>query len=108
MEFIFWWHHLKKMTNWSKRCISTKYGVFLFVLYTLLGCFGATESVQIEYNFESRKNVLELDRNQPILTVLHYSLSGSELHHFLIFRVMIKSKFSILFIVRNFCLGGGK
>ena len=37
--------------------------VFLFVLYTHLGCFGATESVQIEYNFESRKNVLELDRN---------------------------------------------
>ena len=35
-------------------------GVFLFALYTHLGYFGAVESVQIEYNFESRKNVLEL------------------------------------------------
>ena len=45
------------------RCISTKYSVFLFVLYTHLGRFGAVESVQIKNTFEKSKSVPELASN---------------------------------------------
>ena len=52
------WHHEEERLKplfFVLRCISTKYGVCLFMPYTYLGYFGATESVQIEYYLGSRK-----------------------------------------------------
>ena len=45
------------------RCISTKYGVFIFVSYTHSGCFGEAERVQIRNKFGILKNVPELASN---------------------------------------------
>ena len=51
------------LSSFVLRCISTKYSVFLFLLYTHLGCFGAVESAQIRNTFQFFKSVPELASN---------------------------------------------